>query len=52
MNIETLEIKFYFSRKIKEFLEFNNISESAIIESDERFIWNNRINNDVNQEGN
>jgi len=53
VNIETFGNKsFIFQEKIKkEFLEFNNISESAIIESDERFIWNNRINNDVNQEG-
>ena len=53
MNIETFGNRsFIFQEKIKkEFLEFNNISESAIIESDERFIWNNRINNDVNQEG-
>lgn len=49
VNIETFGNKsFIFQEKIKkEFLEFNNISESAIIESDERFIWDNRINNDV-----
>lgn len=53
INIETFgNRRFIFQEKInKEFLEFNDISESAIIESDERFIWDNRIKNDVNQEG-
>ena len=52
VNIENFGNQhFIFQEKItKEFLEFNDISESAIIESDERFIWNNRIDNDVNQE--